>query len=56
MGKQNEETRMVSSNIKISINVIIALIVTVAFLLFQFFVLDDVMAKARDLTYWLNKQ
>lgn len=55
MGKNNEETRIVSSNIKISINVIIAMIVTVAFLLFQFFVLDDVMAKARDLTYWVGK-
>lgn len=55
MSKNNEETRMVSSNIKISINVIIAMIVTVAFLLFQFFVLDDVMAKARDLTYWIGK-
>ena len=52
---QREEQRFVSSNIKISINVIIAMLVTVAFLLLQFFVLDDVMAKARDLTYWLNK-
>jgi hypothetical protein len=55
MQTNKEEQRFVSSNIKISINVIIALIVTVAFLLLQFFVLDDVMAKARDLAYWIGK-
>lgn len=55
METNKEEQRFVSSNIKISINVIIALIVTVAFLLLQFFVLDDVMAKARDLAYWIGK-
>lgn len=50
-----EEQREVSSNVKISINVIIALVVTVAFLLFQFFVLDDIIAKARTTSYWISK-
>ena len=55
METNKEEQRFVSSNIKISINVIIALIVTIVFLLLQFFVLDDVMAKGRDLAYWIGK-
>lgn len=55
METNKEEQRFVSSNIKISINVIIAMIVTIVFLLLQFFVLDDVMAKARDLAYWIGK-
>lgn len=50
-----EEVREVSSDIKISINVIIALVVTSAFLLFQFFVLDDIMTKARTTAYWIGK-
>lgn len=50
-----EEQREVSSNVKISINVIIALVVTTAFLLFQFFVLDDIIAKARTTSYWISK-
>lgn len=55
MQTNKEEQRFVSSNIKISINVIIAMIVTVAFLLLQFFVLDDVISKARTLSYWIGK-
>ena len=55
METNKEEQRFVSSNIKISINVIIAMIVTVAFLLLQFFVLDDVITKARTLSYWIGK-